>query len=124
VRRLPGLLILLFDPPFQRDSADHVYEIAQAALRKGHKVNIFLMMDGVYNPVISQSGEPFHMRSVSEKLAELLGKGVRITACRVCAELRGVKSEMLPKGVEIGGIYDLADMVAESDVVINFVGRN
>ncbi len=121
---MPSLLILLFDPPFERDSADQVYEIAQAALKKGHKVNIFLMMDGVYNPVTYQSGEPFHMRSVSERLAELLSKGVRIAACRVCAELRGVKEEMLPKGVEIGGIYDLADMVAESDVVLNFVGRN
>jgi sulfur relay (sulfurtransferase) complex TusBCD TusD component (DsrE family) len=121
---LPALSILLFDPPFQHDSDDHVYEIAQAALRKGVKVNIFLMMDGVYNSLTSQNGEPFHMRSVSEKLAELLGKGVRIVACRVCSELRGVKQEMVPEGVEIGGIYDLADMIAESDVVINFVERN
>lgn len=121
---MSSLLILLFDPPFQRDSSDHVYEIAQAALRKSHKVSIFLMMDGVYNPVTSQSGETFHMRSVSEKLVELLGKGVRIVACRVCAELRGVKKDMLPEGVDVGGIYDLADMVAESDVVISFVGRN
>jgi tRNA 2-thiouridine synthesizing protein D len=118
------LLILLFDTPFQRDSAEHIYEIAKTALRKGHKVNIFLMMDGVYNPVTSQNAETFHMRSVSEKLVELLGEGVRIVACRVCAELRGVKQEMLPEGVDVGGIYDLADMVAESDVVISFVGRN
>lgn len=124
MKYLSSLLILLFDPPFQRDSAEHTYEIAQAALRKGHKVNIFLMMDGVYNPVKSQNGETFHMHSISEKLGELLGKGVRIVACRVCAELRGIKQEMLPEGLDVGGIYDLADMVAESDVVISFVGRN
>ena len=119
-----SLLILLYDSPFQHDSADHTYEMAQAAIRKGHKVNIFLMMDGVYNPVTSQNGEPFRMSSVSEKLTKLIDKGVKITACRVCAEVRGVTEEMLPKGVDVGGIYDLADMISESDVVINFIGRN
>lgn len=119
-----SLLILLYDPPFQYDSAEHAFEIAQAALRKSHKVNIFLMMDGVYNPVTTQNGEPFRVRSISERLTELIDKGVKITVCRVCAEVRGVTEEMLPEGVDIGGIYDLADMISESDVVINFIGRN
>ncbi|MFB0560352.1 MAG: DsrE/DsrF/TusD sulfur relay family protein [Candidatus Lokiarchaeia archaeon] len=119
-----SLLILLYDSPFQHDSADHAYEMAQAAIKKGHKVNIFLMMDGVYNPVTSQNGEPFRMNSVSEKLTKLIDKGVKITACRVCAEVRGVTEEMLPEGVDVGGIYDLADMISESDVLINFIGRN
>jgi len=81
------------------------------------------MMDGVYNPVTSQSGETFRMRSVSERLTELIDKGARVTVCRVCMEVRGVE-DLLPEGVEIGGIYDLADMISESDVMINFIGRN
>jgi len=118
-----SLLILLCDSPFQHESAEQACEIAQAALRKGHKVNIFLMMDGVYNPVTSQSGAPFNMRSISERLTDLIKNGVRITACRVCMELRGVKEEMLPEGLDVGGIFDLSEMIADSDVVINFVGR-
>lgn len=118
------LLILLFDSPYQHDSAEQAYEIAQAALRKGHKVNIFLMMDGVYNPIISQNAETFRMSSISEKLTELLDKGAKITMCRVCAEVRGVTEEVLPEGLDVGGLYNLSDMVSESDVIINFIGRN
>lgn len=118
------LLILLFDSPYQHDSAEQAYEIASAALRKGHKVNIFLMMDGVYNPVIYQNAETFRIRSISEKLVELIDRGARVTMCRVCAEVRGVTDEIIPESLDVGGIYDLADMVSESDVIINFIGRN
>ncbi|MEX2752918.1 MAG: DsrE/DsrF/TusD sulfur relay family protein [Candidatus Freyarchaeota archaeon] len=118
------LLILLFESPYQHDSAEHAYEIARAALRKGHKVNVFLMMDGVYSPIISQNAENLPMRAVSDKLSELISMGARVTMCRVCAEVRGVVDEMLLEGVDVGGIYDLADMVAESDVTISFTGRN
>jgi tRNA 2-thiouridine synthesizing protein D len=110
----------LCDSPFQYESADQVYEIAQAALRKGHKVNIFIMMDGVYNPITSQSGKPLNLITISEKLEDLINKGVKVTACRVCMELRGVEEKLFPKGLDVGGIFDLSDMIANSDVVINF----
>lgn len=118
---LGTLLIVLCDSPFQYESADQVYEIAQAALRRGHKVNIFIMMDGVYNPITSQSGKPLKMSTVSEKFADLIDKGVKITSCRVCMELRGVEEKMFPNGLDIGGIFDFSDMIANSDVVINFI---
>jgi len=37
-------------------------------------------------------------------------------------ELRGVKEDHLPEGVDTGGIFDLSEMVADS-VVISLVGR-
>jgi sulfur relay (sulfurtransferase) complex TusBCD TusD component (DsrE family) len=81
------------------------------------------MMDGVYNPLTSQNGEPFNMSSVSDRLAELVQLGVEISACRVCTELRGIGEENLPKGVDIGGIFDLSEALAESDVVFSLIGR-
>ena len=119
---MPKLLIFLCDSPFQHESVDQAYELAQAALRKGHIVNIYLMMDGVYNPITSQNGAAINTRSISEKLSELIEKGVRVTACRVCMEIRGVQETMLPKGFDTGGIFDLSEMIADSDVVVNFVG--
>ena len=117
------LLILLCDSPFQHESVEHAIEMARAALRRGHEVNIFLMMDGVYNPCTTQNGEPFRVPSISERLVELMGEGANISACRVCMELRGVKEDCLPEGVDTGGIFDLSEMVADSDVVISLVGR-
>lgn len=118
------LLIFLCDSPFQNESVDHAVEIAKAALEKGHGVNVYLMMDGVYNPSTSQNGEPFNMDSVSERLDELAKDGVEISTCRVCMEIRGVTEENMPEGVDVGGIFDLSEMVAESDVVLNLVGRS
>ena len=86
-------------------------------------MSIFLMMDGVYNPVTTQSGAPFNMPSISEKMKELIKSGAKITTCRVCMELRGVKQEVMPEGLDAGGIYDLSEMIADSDVVLSFIGR-
>ena len=119
-----SLLILLCDSPFQHESVDHATELSKAARRRGHDVSIYLMMDGVYNPLTSQSGEPFNIRSVSERLAELIEEGVKISTCRVCMEIRGIQEDAMPDGVDVGGIFDLSEMVAESDIVVSLVGRN
>ncbi|MGD2201302.1 MAG: DsrE family protein [Candidatus Bathyarchaeota archaeon] len=119
---MPGnLLILLCDTPFQHESVDHVIEIADAALEKGHKVNIYLMMDGVYTPVKSQNGGPFNVTSVSDRLRGLMERGSKISNCRVCMEIRGVTTDSLPEDVDVGGIFDLSQMIEEADVVLSMV---
>jgi tRNA 2-thiouridine synthesizing protein D len=118
-----NFLLFLCESPFQHESAEQVYDIAEAALKKGHKISVFVMMDGVYNPVISQNGAPFNTVSISEKISILLKKGVKIAACRVCMELRGVDEKMYPEGVIAGGLFDLSEMIAGSNVVLNFNGR-
>jgi sulfur relay (sulfurtransferase) complex TusBCD TusD component (DsrE family) len=37
-------------------------------------------------------------------------------------ELRGVTVEMLPSGVDIGGVFDLGEMISEADVVLSMTG--
>jgi sulfur relay (sulfurtransferase) complex TusBCD TusD component (DsrE family) len=118
------MLILLCESPFQNESVDHAIVISRSALVKGHDVDIYLMMDGVYGPVTSQSGEPFHMDSTSDRFKELVELGATISGCRVCMELRGVTEEMLPEGVDIGGIFDLGEMLAEADVVLSMTGAS
>jgi sulfur relay (sulfurtransferase) complex TusBCD TusD component (DsrE family) len=115
------LLIFLSDSPFQNESVDSAIEISEAAIEKGYGVNIFLMMDGVYNPITSQSGEPFQITPVFKKLENLVKRGVQISCCRVCMELRGVALETLADGVDMGGIFDLSEMIEESDVVLSLV---
>ena len=116
------LMILLCESPFQNDVLDEALEISKSALEKGHMVDMYLMMDGVYGPLNTQSGEPFHMDSASDKFKELIELGATISGCRVCMQLRGVQEEMLPTGVDIGGIFDLGEMLAEADVVLSMAG--
>jgi sulfur relay (sulfurtransferase) complex TusBCD TusD component (DsrE family) len=115
-----AVTILLCDSPFQHESVDHAMEIARASLRKGHGVNIYLMMDGVYGPNPAQNGEPFKTRSVSERLSELIEEGASVSTCRVCSEIRGVGEGLLPEGVDVGGLFDLSEMIAESEVLLSF----
>jgi sulfur relay (sulfurtransferase) complex TusBCD TusD component (DsrE family) len=116
------MLILLCESPFQNESVEHALNLSKSALGKGHDVDIYLMMDGVYGPVTSQSGEPFHMDSISDRFNELVDMGATISGCRVCMELRGVNEDMIPEGVDIGGIFDLGEMVTEADVVLSMTG--
>jgi len=116
------MLILLCESPFQHESVDHALEITKAALAKGHHVDVYLMMDGVYNPLKAQSGEPFHVDSVSSRISGLVDAGAKFSGCRVCMELRGVSAEDIPSGVDIGGIFDLSESLAEADAVISFTG--
>jgi sulfur relay (sulfurtransferase) complex TusBCD TusD component (DsrE family) len=116
------MLVLLCDSPYHHESVDHVIELTKAAIAKGHTVDIYLMMDGVYNPIVSQSGEPFHMESISDQFKALLKLGTKVSGCRVCMELRGVDSNSLPQGTDIGGIFDLSEMLTEADVVLSFTG--
>ena len=116
------LLLFITQSPFQHESYDHATDIARNALERGHTVSIYLMMDGVYGPQSTQNGEPFNMKSISEQLADLTEKGANVSTCRVCMELRGVKDETIPEGVDIGGLYDFSEMISESDVIISFTG--
>jgi tRNA 2-thiouridine synthesizing protein D len=116
------MLILLCESPFQYESVENAVNIAETALSKGHKVDISLMMDGVYNPLTSQSGVPFNMESISDRFKRLIELGADVTACRVCAELRGVTEEMIPEGMEIGGIFDFSESVMEADIILSFTG--
>jgi uncharacterized protein involved in oxidation of intracellular sulfur len=117
------LTILLCHSPFHHESVDEAIEIGRAALSRGHRLDLYLMMDGVYSAYNRQSGEPFNVEAVYQRLSDLISKGGRIVLCRVCAELRGVSEESIPQGIEIGGLFDLSESIAESDAVLSFAGR-
>lgn len=116
------LTILLCHSPFHHESVDEAMEIGRAALAKGHEVDLYLMMDGVYCAYTKQSGEPFNAETVHARLTDLMAKGGRVVLCRVCAELRGVSEENTPKGVEMGGLFDLSESVGVSNAVLTFAG--
>jgi sulfur relay (sulfurtransferase) complex TusBCD TusD component (DsrE family) len=101
---------------------DEAIEIGRSALAKGHGVEFYLMMDGVYSAYTKQSGEPFKVEAVHSRLTDLMANGGRVVLCRVCAELRGVSEENTPKGVEMGGLFDLSESIGESDAVLTFAG--
>jgi tRNA 2-thiouridine synthesizing protein D len=118
------LLFVLCETPFQSERVDHALNIADAAIKIGHDVSIFLFMDGVYNMTRTQNGTPFKVKAVSQRLKELIGKGVEVNCCRLCKEIRGVEDSLTTEGIETTGVAELNDAIAEADAVISFTGWN
>jgi sulfur relay (sulfurtransferase) complex TusBCD TusD component (DsrE family) len=115
------LLMILCDSPFQSERVMHVIEISKAAIKLGHRVSIFLFMDGVYNMLETQRGEVFKVNSITEELATLAKMGARIMCCKLCSELRGLGGSMKPDFVEDTGVGELNEEYSDSDAVLSFI---
>ena len=98
----------------ERADARTVIRVARAALEKGHRVELFLMNDGVYNV----QAAPKH--PVSGEFARLMEAGAAITLCATSTGSRGVTKESALPGVSFGGQYEHAQMVARADRVLTF----
>ncbi len=111
-----GMLLTL--GPFQFENWETAYNIANAALDKGHEVQMFLYLDGVYNPIKCQT---FPDMSVlpKDRFAELVKKGANIIACGVCVNARGLeKGKDYIEGVTVGGLPDFAQIMSEVDSLV------
>lgn len=116
-----NLLIALSDTPFQSERVDHALNLAEVALDKGHGVSIFLLMDGVYNLIKTQNGDPFKLIPINERLRDLLKKGAKIEACKLCKELRGLIESVILNDIPASGISFLNEAIMEADSIISIL---
>lgn len=92
-------------------------KLAQAAVDKGYKVDIFGYGEGI--TAIKEGQEPKRFPNVGRMLAELAQKGVTTVVCETCCAARGVRRGEEIKGTKIGSLTnDLSRFVAESDRMI------
>lgn len=114
------ITIILTDGPYISEYAEIAYKIAKAALKK-HRVNIFLYLDAVHIPKRGQT--PAFFANAGDLFQELAKEGARVEACPRCANARGYHSaeggyeDYLP-GIRITSLYNLAQMLLESDRVV------
>lgn len=109
---------LLTTGPYQYENADTLYNIASAALDKGHGVKIFQYLDGVYNPVAAQAFPDLSVLP-KDKVASLLERGATVIACGICVNARGLEGgKGYVEGARVGGLPDFAEIVADVDRLI------
>ncbi|AET64911.1 DsrE/DsrF/TusD sulfur relay family protein [Methanothrix harundinacea] len=115
------LTIILADGPYISEYAEIAKNIADAALKRYH-VNIFLYLDAVHIPRRGQ--RPAFFADEGGLFADLAERGATIRACSRCAAARGYLAEEdgtrreYHEGIKISSLYDLPDMISESDGVI------
>lgn len=116
------LTIILTDGPYISEYAEMAYKIASEALNV-FRVNIFLYLDGVHIPKEGQN--PSLFADIGRLFQELAERGAMVRACARCAAARGYLAEKdgicsdYLQGIKITSLYDLAEMIKNSDRVIS-----
>ncbi len=122
IKNTPETLTLIInDAPYGTERAWNALRLASASMSATVKadVNIFLLGDAVS---IAKKGQntPEGYYNLEKMLIDLIKIGVKVRACGTCLKARGLNSNDLVEGVEVGTIMILANWVKESRVVLSF----
>ncbi|MCL5047111.1 MAG: DsrE family protein [Actinobacteria bacterium] len=111
------LTILLTGTPFGSQATHTALNLAEAALTKGYRVNLFPSADGVYSAGAGQKA--VGLPKVGERLPSLVEKGLRVDLCGSCLQLRGLRNEAARiEGAQPSSLKNLFAMIAESRAFI------
>lgn len=92
------LTIGIFSSLIGSMNSDFALKLAEAAVAKGHKVNLWF--SGNATVIANKSQKEFKDYSHLEKrLRELVGKGAEVVSCEACSLARGVQKDDLIEGI-------------------------
>jgi tRNA 2-thiouridine synthesizing protein D len=113
--------ILLKEGPYNHQASDTAFKFAEAAIRKGHKVDaVFLYNDGVIN-VTRLMDPPQDDRNIAGRWSELSRThGVEVLACIAASKRRGISDDVLIEGGTITGLGTLTDIAIRNDRLVTF----
>lgn len=112
--------IVLTEGPVQTEHWETATKIAKAALEKGHSVEMFLFLDGVYNLIKTQAMPEVEQQPV-DSFRDIVDLGGRIVACGVCVATRGLDGRKdFIEGIEVGGLPQLSEIIDSSDRFVSF----
>lgn len=112
------LTIGLFSSLIGSMNSDFALKLAETAIAKGHKVNMWFSGNST---MISNKGQKeFKDYSHLEKrLKELIGKGMEVVSCEACSMARGVPKENLVEGVKSAAMDWYLARAAAGDRVLH-----
>ncbi len=89
---------------------------AYTALLEGHKINIFLVEDGIW--VGKKNQDPKTYDNVGKWLMDVIEEGAKVFVCGVCMNARGMSEEELLSGCKKTTMNGFLDMCVEADNII------
>jgi uncharacterized protein involved in oxidation of intracellular sulfur len=116
-----NILIIINDDPYGTEAAWNGLRLARALQNKqdGLELNVFLMGGGVGCAVEGQS-TPDGYYNTERMLQGAIRKGAAVQLCATCMDARGISSEDIVEGAEVGSMSTLAQWTLEADKVINY----
>jgi tRNA 2-thiouridine synthesizing protein D len=103
-------------------SLDFALKLSEAAVNKGHKVNLWL--SGNATGVVKSNQKHLKDYSTGEKpLKALLEKGVEVCTCEACTLARGIQKPEAIEGVEWNAMHWYLAKIHGSDRVLHIGGE-
>jgi tRNA 2-thiouridine synthesizing protein D len=112
------LTILLTTGAMMTTGPYKALKLAEAALDRGHRVNLFCFGEGV--TVLNRRQAPKNFPNLALMTERLITRGLNVAACRTCSIARGYGPEDLVEGAVFGKlIEDYVNFVRRSDRLIH-----
>ena len=102
--------------PYSYERSYTILRFAYTALLEGHKINIFLVEDGIW--VGKRNQDPTTYDNVGKWLKDVIDEGAKVLACGVCMKARGMSEDELMEGVSKTTMNGFLDMCVEANNVI------
>ncbi|MFQ6108479.1 MAG: DsrE/DsrF/TusD sulfur relay family protein [Candidatus Aminicenantales bacterium] len=110
------LTISLFTTPYVFANTHTAVKIAEAALKKGYRVNLFASADGVHNFTLDQKARG--IPNAQEEFKNLMERGLNVELCGTCLQFRGIKKDDLMDKAKPSSMGKLCDLIKKSDVFL------
>ncbi len=112
------LTILLTTGAMMTTGPYKALKLAEAAIDRGHQVNLFCYGEGV--TILNAKQAPKNFPDLARMTTRLMARGLRVAACRTCSIARGYAPEDLVEGAIFGKlIEDYIRFVRRSDRLIH-----
>ncbi len=89
---------------------------AYTALLEGHKINIFLVEDGIF--VGKKNQAPMTYDNIGKWMTDIISEGANVKTCGVCMKARGLAEDELMEGIEKTTMNGFVEMCEEADNVL------
>ena len=107
--------VMIFESPYGREKPYTALRFALTALLDGHDVIVILIQDGV--SVGKTDQKPAEYPNIMEYLENTIEEGLKVIACGVCCNARGIKQDDLIKGVTIVGMHEIVAACADTNTI-------
>jgi len=108
--------LVIADAAYTKERPYTMLRFAYTALLEGHRVNVFLVEDGVF--VGKKAQDPTTYDNVGKWLKDVIEEGAKILACGVCMKARGMSDEELIDGISRTTMHGFLDMCVAADSII------
>lgn len=108
--------IVIGDGGYTAERPYTMLRFAYTALLEGHKINIFLVEDGIF--VGKKNQDPATYDNIGKWMTDVISEGANVKACGVCMKARGLAEDELMEGIEKTTMNGFVQMCEEADNVL------